>query len=71
MINKILFLTGILVICQNTVAGEKGIVYKNNVAVNLFALPVANAVVTYEHNFGGQSIWLGLEHHFNNLVSGE
>lgn len=71
MINKILFLAGILVICQNTIAEEKGIVYKNNVAVNLLALPVANAVVSYEHNFGRKSLWLGLEHHFNNLVPGE
>lgn len=71
MINKILLLTGILVICQNTIAEEKGNVYKNNVAVNLLAIPVANAVVSYEHNFGGQSLWLGLEHHLNDLVTGK
>lgn len=71
MISKVLFLTGIFVIFQNMVAEGQGTVYKNNVAVNLLGIPVANAVVSYEHNFGGQSLWLGLEHHLNDLVSGE
>lgn len=71
MTNKVLFLSCIILICHNSIAEERFIEYKNNVAVNLLAIPVANAVITYERNFGRHSLWLGLEHHFNNLVADE
>jgi hypothetical protein len=40
---------------------------KNNLSLNLLALPVSNGVISYERVFSKQSVWLGIEHHFNAL----
>ena len=41
--------------------------HPNNIAVNLLAIPVKTGVITYERYFSPQSLWVGLEHYFNDL----
>ncbi|MDF1570595.1 MAG: hypothetical protein P1P82_03150 [Bacteroidales bacterium] len=45
--------------------------YKNNAAINLLAIPVGSSVVSFEHYFNRQSVWLGYEHHFNGIFKDE
>jgi hypothetical protein len=41
--------------------------YKNRVGINVLALPAENLVLSYEHSFEKNGIWLGLEHRLNHL----
>jgi len=45
--------------------------YKNNVSVNLLAIPVGSSVISFEHYFNRQSVWFGYEHHFNSIFKEE
>jgi outer membrane phospholipase A len=45
--------------------------YKNNFSINLLAIPVGNSVVSFEHYFPRQSVWVGYEHHFNGVFKEE
>ena len=56
---------------QNLFAQQEGNNYKNNMALNLLAIPAGNSVVSYERYFACQSVWIGYEHHFNGLFKEE
>ena len=45
--------------------------YRNNVSINLLAIPVGNSVIAYEYYFNRQSLWFGGEHHFNGIFKEE
>lgn len=44
---------------------------KNNISLNLLGIPAGNSVVSFEHYFNRQSVWLGYEHHFNGIFKEE
>ncbi len=46
---------------------QEGANYKNRVGINLLGLPAENLVVSYEHSFLKNGVWLGLEHRLNQL----
>jgi hypothetical protein len=41
--------------------------YKNRVGINVLAIPAENLVISYEHSFNKNGLWLGLEHRLNQL----
>lgn len=56
---------------NSLLAQNSGNEFKNNVAINLLAIPVGNGVISYERNFNKQSVWIGYEHHFNASMADE
>ncbi len=41
--------------------------YKNRIGINVLGLPSENLVLSYEHSFLKNGVWLGLEHRLNQL----
>ncbi len=41
--------------------------YNNRIGLNVLGLPADNLVLTYEHSFSNNGIWVGLEHRLNQL----
>ncbi|WP_162344062.1 hypothetical protein [Cyclobacterium salsum] len=41
--------------------------YKNRIGINALGLPAENLVLSYEHSFRKNGLWLGLEHRLNQL----
>lgn len=47
--------------------GQENPSYKNRIGINLLGLPAENLVLSYEHSFRRNGLWLGLEHRLNQL----
>ena len=60
----------ISITCTLAKAEQSTYDFQNNLGINILAIPVANGVVTYERFFNKQSVWIGLEHHFNEPEDG-
>ncbi len=71
MKRRIWFVVLVVFLTLQLEAQPSGDAYRNNVSLNLLAIPVGNSVISYEYYFNRQSLWLGGEHHFNGIFKEE